>query len=156
MKSPRASRPHMPGYGIAPSRKGLLPWSWAEERLRSSHNYWISTARPDGRPHCVGVWGIWSAGRFYFSSGRESVKSRNLLAQPYCVVCTENASQPVILEGRAKVMKEKPNFRLRAAYKQKYKYDLDPAMGYIFVLTPKVAFGLVEYQMTKTATRWKF
>ncbi len=32
---PRASRPYMPGYGIldAASGKGLLPWSWASERL---------------------------------------------------------------------------------------------------------------------------
>jgi hypothetical protein len=99
---------------------------------------------------------VWFAGRFYFSSGRESVKSRNLLGQPYCVICTENAAQPVVLEGIARVMTEPPNFRLRAAYQQKYKYDLDPAMGPIFVLEPKVAFGFVEYQMQKTATRWRF
>jgi hypothetical protein len=41
-------------------------------------------------------------------------------------------------------------------YKAKYKYDLDPAMGSVFAVTPKVAFGLIEYQMTKTATRWSF
>jgi hypothetical protein len=155
-KNPKSSRPHMPGYGIAPSRKGLLLWKWAADRLSKSHNYWIATTRADGRPHCVGVWGVWFAGRFYFSSGRESVKSRNLLGQPYCVICTENAAQPVVLEGIARVMTEPPNFRLRAAYQQKYKYDLDPAMGPIFVLEPKVAFGFVEYQMQKTATRWRF
>ena len=30
MATPRADRPHMPGYGIAAERAGLLPWSWAE------------------------------------------------------------------------------------------------------------------------------
>lgn len=146
----------MPGYGITPSRKGLLSWKWAEDRLRNSHNYWISTTRADGRPHCMGVWGVWFAGRFYFSSGRESVKSRNLLKQPYCVITTENAAEPVVLEGIAQVMAESPSARLCAGYKDKYTYDLDPAMGHIFVLTPKVAFGLVEYKMTDTATRWTF
>ena len=35
MTEPTASRPHMPGYGIldADRGKGLLPWSWAKERL---------------------------------------------------------------------------------------------------------------------------
>ena len=50
---PKASRPYMPGYGIldAQSGKGLLPWSWAVERLSDGHNYWVETTRPDGRPH---------------------------------------------------------------------------------------------------------
>ncbi len=133
-----------------------MPWKWAATRLTKSHNYWIATVRPDGRPHCVGVWGVWYGGRYYFSSGRESVKSRNLSKNPYCVITTDNASQPVILEGEAREMTVAPPAPLRAAYKKKYKYDLDPAMGPIFSVTPKVAFGLVEYQMVKTATRWRF
>ncbi len=146
----------MPGYGIVPADQGeLLPWSWAEERLAGSHNYWISTTRADGRPHCVGVWGVWVAGTFYFSSGAESLKTRNLRKQSYCVITTENASQPVILEGTASQISDAPP-EAAAAYKTKYGYDLDPAMGPIFLLTPQVAFGLIEYQMVKTATRWKF
>ncbi len=146
----------MPGYGIVPADQGeLLPWGWAEERLVGSHNYWISTVRPDGRPHCVGVWGVWSEEQFWFSSGAESRKTRNLLRNAYCVICTENASQPVVLEGQARQMAA-PAASAAALYKAKYKYDLDPAMGPIFAVTPKVAFGLIEYQMMKTATRWSF
>ena len=37
----------------------LLPWEWAEQRLRKSHNYWITTAKPDGTPHTMVVWGLW-------------------------------------------------------------------------------------------------
>ena len=35
MPGPKASRPQMPGYGIADAGKGsgLLPWRWARERL---------------------------------------------------------------------------------------------------------------------------
>jgi hypothetical protein len=38
---PRASRPSMPGYGIVgpDEGRGLLPWSWADERLTASHDY---------------------------------------------------------------------------------------------------------------------
>jgi hypothetical protein len=146
----------MPGYGIVPADQGeLLPWSWAEERLAGSHNYWISTVRADGRPHCMGVWGVWSEDEFWFSSGVESLKTRNLLQNASCVICTENASQPVVLEGTAR-QEAAPTASAEALYKAKYEYDLDPAMGLIFAVTPKVAFGLIEYQMIKTATRWSF
>ena len=38
---PAADRPHMPGYGIrGPAEgSGLLPWSWAVERLRAARNF---------------------------------------------------------------------------------------------------------------------
>jgi hypothetical protein len=154
--APKADRPHMPGYGIVPADQGeLLSWGWAEERLTGSHNYWISTVRADGRPHCMGVWGVWSEGEFWFSSGAESLKTRNLLKNAYCVICTEKASEPVVLEGTAR-QEALPSTSAAALYKDKYKYDLDPATGPIFAVTPKVAFGLVEYEMTKTATRWSF
>jgi hypothetical protein len=42
---PVARRPHMPGYGVlgAAEGSGLLAWSWADERLRASHDYWLAT-----------------------------------------------------------------------------------------------------------------
>src|SRR5947209_13693831 len=90
---PQSSRPHMPGYGLPKGNKGLLPWSWAEQRLKQSHNFWISTTRPDGRPHTMIVWGLWLDGVFYFSSGRRSRKAKNLAANPRCVICTEKAHE---------------------------------------------------------------
>ncbi|TME13797.1 MAG: pyridoxamine 5'-phosphate oxidase, partial [Chloroflexi bacterium] len=55
MTAPIASRPHMPGYGIlgAGEGTGLLPWSWAQERLEQSHDYWVATSGADGRPHVM-------------------------------------------------------------------------------------------------------
>ena len=100
-RAPKSSRPHMPGYGLPEDNKGLLPWKWAEQRLTKSHNYWISTVRPDGRPHTMVVWGLWLANAFYFSTGRDSRKSHNLKANPNCVVCNELAHEAVIVEGVA-------------------------------------------------------
>ena len=73
-KSPKASRPHMPGYGMPKGTKGLLTWAWAEERLLASHNYYLTTVRPDGTPHVMPLWGIWVDERLYFSTGAKSVK----------------------------------------------------------------------------------
>ena len=59
--SPRASRPDMPEYGLlaADQGQGLLPWEWAQQRLETSHNYWLATTRTGGRPHMTTVWGVW-------------------------------------------------------------------------------------------------
>ena len=75
----------MPGYGISDSAEGILPWSWAAERLSQAHNYFVATARPDGRPHVMPVWGLWLDDAFYFSTGASSRKARNLAANPRCV-----------------------------------------------------------------------
>ena len=72
----------MPGYGISESLDGVLPWSWAEERLRSSRNFWVSSTWPDGRPHAMPVWAVWLDGALYFSTASNSAKARNLLAKP--------------------------------------------------------------------------
>src|ERR1700704_2759420 len=98
-QAPKAGRPRMPGYGMPTGTEGLLPWKWAEDRLRSSHNYYVMTVRPDATPHAMPVWGIWVDERFYFSTGAQSVKARNLAANTSCVVCTDNPAEAVIVEG---------------------------------------------------------
>ena len=71
---PKASRPYMPGYGIQGPTEGtgLLPWSWAVERLTSSHDYWVATVDRDGKPAVMPVWGAWFGGAVWFSSARFS------------------------------------------------------------------------------------
>jgi nitroimidazol reductase NimA-like FMN-containing flavoprotein (pyridoxamine 5'-phosphate oxidase superfamily) len=99
---PKASRPHMTGYGVPESLEGTLPWEWARERISKSHNYWLTTVRGDGAPHTMVVWGIWLDASYYFSTSATSRKARNLQQNPNCVVCTENAEEAVILEGVAR------------------------------------------------------
>jgi nitroimidazol reductase NimA-like FMN-containing flavoprotein (pyridoxamine 5'-phosphate oxidase superfamily) len=151
----------MPGYGVLPPEggRGLLPWSWAEERLVTSHNYWLATARPDGTPHLMPVWGVWVEGRLYFSTGRASRKARHLFARPQCSASTEGAAEAVILEGHAKEVR--PDAIGRAvfdAYEQKYGRPLAPELGPIFALRPLTVFGFIEHEaeFSGTATRWTF
>jgi PPOX class probable F420-dependent enzyme len=86
----------MPGYGIVgPTQgSGLLPWSWAEERLTASRNYWVASSWPDGRPHAMPVWGIWHDGALWFSSSRQSRKARNLAADPRVAISIVDHEQP--------------------------------------------------------------
>lgn len=161
--SPKASRPHMPGYGLPEGIKGLLPWKWAEERLKESHNYWVATARPDGRPHVMIVWGLWLDGVFYFSSGRQSRKAKNLTENPHCVIATEHAEAAVIVEGvTEEVLDVAFRRKFIRIYERKYKFDMsgfekdmlnlkEPVYG----VRPRAVFGLDEKKTLNTATWWK-
>ena len=158
--TPESSRPYMPGYGIldANSGRGLLPWSWAEDRLSNAHNYWIATTCPDGRPHCMPVWGVWFDSTFYFSTGQRSRKARNLGANPRCVVCPERAGEAVILEGVAEeVMSPSLLRRFKEAYDTKYQWDMDASQGGIYAVRPSVAFAFIENadDFPGSATRWR-
>ena len=156
--SPVASRPYMPGYGLPAHTKGMLPWKYANDRLTRSRNYFLATTRPDGSPHVMPIWGIWVDSVFYFSTGRESRKARNLAANAHCVVCTDRAEAAAILEGVAAEVSDAALFKkLDAPYHKKYKpWHLDPKMGPIFAVQPRMVFGLDEKKTLNSAARWKF
>jgi hypothetical protein len=160
---PKASRPMMPGYGIPQTTKGLLPWKWAEQRLRKSHNYWITTVKPDGSPHTMVVWGLWMDGAFLFCTGKESRKTKNLAKNPRCVVATELAEEAVIIEGVAEDVALPVRRVFLKKYTPKYKFDMKEmekdilAMKEpVFAVRPHIAFGLYEKKFMSSATRWKF
>lgn len=156
--SPKATRPHMPGYGVPISHKGLLPWKWAEQRLTNSHNYWMITTRPDGVPHAMPVWGVWTDSAFCFSTGRDSRKAKNLANNPNCVICNELAREAVILEGTAQEITNPALIQqLARPYHRKYKpWKLDPSLGPVFLVRPRVVFAMYEKKFAEAATRWEF
>ncbi len=104
-------------------------------------------------------------GTFYFGSGPRSRKARNLAANPNVVVHLESGDDVVILEGIAEEFANpEPSLfaRIADAYAAKY---LDPETGQEFRLSdvegmyavhPRVAFGWLERDFPRTATRWSF
>lgn len=152
----------MPGYGLLGPDEGtgLLPWQWAEERLTSSRNYWVVSLWPDGRPHAMPVWGLWHEGAFWFSSSKGSRKARNLAADPRCVVTTEDAADPVVIEGSAELVSEPDALATilaleNAKYDTNYTIDLlDPDVNAVYRVRPRWAFGLRHDDFTGSPTRW--
>jgi Pyridoxamine 5'-phosphate oxidase len=158
-KQPVASRPAIPAdYGISKSTKGMLNWSWARERLTKSHNYVIVTVRPDGRPHAMGMHGLWFGDAFYFGTGETTRKAKNLAANPNCTLVNERLDELIIVEGTAEqVGYDALPPALSAASKKKYGWPYDPRMGgVIFKVTPRVVFALPEKQFATAPTRWEF
>lgn len=155
----------MPGYGLVGPEEGsgLLPWRWARDRLDASHDYWLVTSWPDGRPHAMPVWGVWDDDdTLLFTSAGRSRKVRNLLADPRCVVTTEDPQEPVIVEGVAETVTDAAVLRrtigaINAKYASALTVDfLDPAVNATVRVRPVWAFGLRHDDFTGSPTRWRF
>jgi PPOX class probable F420-dependent enzyme len=152
----------MPDYGISDGPDGLLPWSFASQRMAAARNYWIGSTRPDGRPHAAPVWGVWLDDVLYFGTGPGSVKARNLAANPALAVHLESGDEVVILEGEARWLTQvDPALWQRIADHYAAKYDgfrPDPPspQGPFVALRPTIAFGWLEQDFVRSATRWSF
>lgn len=142
----------------------LLAWDWAEQRLITARNYWIATTRPDGRPHCRPVWGVWLAGGLWFSTG--SLAGRNLARNERISMNLEGGDEVVIVEGAARpVAAHAALAAMCEAYSPKYDYPITPATdgtvrdtagtgGPVWQVVPHVVFGWA--QDMSAPTRWTF
>src|SRR5258708_40162554 len=84
-------------YGSEP-----IPWSRAVEQLEdisTNKTFWLATTRPDGRLHVAGLGALWDDGKFYFTSGDGTRKSRNLAENPDCVVSVALPNLDLVVEG---------------------------------------------------------
>jgi hypothetical protein len=149
----------MSSYGVPVSMTGTQPWARAQKRFAASHNYWLSTVHPDGRPSATAVWGVWLDGKLWFSCSTDSRKAKNLASNPACVVTTDQAEDAVIVEGHAAPVRGRVKLLpMVRAYKKKYAWDMNPDGAGYFIVTPRVAFAFTERadQFAKTATRYTF
>jgi general stress protein 26 len=61
-------------------------WEDIDRRLTEAQLYWIVTVRSTGRPHAVPICGVWREGAFFFCTGDDEQKMRNLEHDPHVVV----------------------------------------------------------------------
>ncbi len=161
---PHATRPSPGDYFLAADQgTGLLPYRYAIERLERDRNYWLATSGTDSTPHCMPVWGIWTDGRFVFSTGPRTKKARNLNANPKAVLHLESGAEVVVVECRAREVSDPDALEaFRVVYNAKYQWDFTPEQlsgGGVYELRPTKAFawrGDHGEQFSGTATRWTF
>ncbi|SRR6266498_101776 len=143
--------------------QGFIPWIKIEHWLQAFRSIWISTTRPNGRPHAVPVWYIWDGRNLYFISARNLQKSRNLKGQPWIVVHAGDGDDVIILEGLAQIVTDKEELdRIDEAYSAKY---VDPGSGaQATIFEPDVDLYRVavkhvmawEYGTVANRTDWEF
>jgi nitroimidazol reductase NimA-like FMN-containing flavoprotein (pyridoxamine 5'-phosphate oxidase superfamily) len=66
------------------SEEGARATDWAEGRrqIENAEVFWLSTVRPDGRPHVTPLLAVWFDGAMYFCTGPGERKAKNLGENP--------------------------------------------------------------------------
>jgi general stress protein 26 len=147
--------------------------SWAEARqlLEAAEVYWLTTVRPDGRPHVTPLLAVWLDGALYFSTGTSNPKAKNLVQNAHCILTTGcNAlaeGLDLVVEGDAAIVRDEAMLqRVADTYVAKYGPDWrftvrDGAfhggggnIAMVYEVTPTAAFGFRKG--TFSQTRWRF
>lgn len=151
------SRPYTEGsYGIPEGQDGMLTWDFVTEAMSDDLFYWITTIRPDGKPHVRPTWGVWVDETFYCGGGERTRWIRNLSTNPDIVVHREDAEEVVIIEGTAERIDEETVDtalieQVDTAYED--KYDVRHGTPF-FAVRPAFVFAWSNFPTD--ASRWKF
>lgn len=153
------------------SSRDATPTAWADARqqLEEAEIFWLSTVRPDGRPHVAPLPAIWLDGALYFCTGELERKAKNLADNANCILTTgRNSMQEgldLVVEGEAvQVSDEVLLQRLADLWLSKYDWSYDVQDGafngdggraLVFELAPTTAFGFAKGGPF-SQTRWRF
>src|SRR5215218_3185183 len=152
-------------------RSHPLPWSEAERRMAGGGWFWLATVRPDGAPHVMRLFAAWANTSFFIASKDRARKSRNLEAEPRCVITTDTGDLHVIVEGIAEHVRDATALQraasaLEVVYGWPTRVDGDhldadygaPTSGgppyEVYEVTPTKAFALPTDGESTTPTRW--
>jgi len=158
-------------YGDEP-----MPWSRALDELNKFQSgpgvaCFLSTTRPDGRPHVTGVGAVWLDDRFYFTSGAGTRKSQNLTTNPNCAIALTLPDMDLVVEGTAAIVRDNGTLERLARELNEQGWpatvkdgaltadysapSAGPPPWDLYVMTPSVAVG-VAYKEPYGAMRWQF
>ena len=160
------------------STKGAAPTGWSEARthLQAAPVFWVSTVRPDGRPHVTPLLAVWLDDALYFCTGASERKAKNLERNRHCILMTGcNAFDhglDLVVEGdAARVSDDATLGRIAEAYVSKYGADwrftvrdgsffhqgaregAEPVL--VFAVAPVKALGFRKGEEF-SQTRWRF
>lgn len=148
------------------------PTSWArvEELLSAPRTFWISTVRPDGRPHVTPLIAVWRDGVLHFATGPAERKALNLARNAEVVLTTGDATWDdgcdVVVEGTAVRITDEDRLRdlagaWEATYGSFWKFDVrdgafsgDGGAAWVFGVAPRTVFAFAKGDPSGQ-TRWR-
>ncbi len=148
-----------------------VEWPQARQLLASAELSWLTTVRPDGRPHVTPLISVWSDDAVWFSTGAQERKALNLDANVHCVLTTGSNSlhggTDIVVEGTARRVTDEAALRpVAEAYEAKYgsdwHYDIregafaGPAgnLASVYRLAPKTVFAFNKAPYSQTRYRF--
>jgi hypothetical protein len=79
------------------------------------HTFWLATINPDGSPHVTGIGAEWHDGSFWFETGKDTRKGRNLARDSRCTLSVATDEFDLIVEGDAHVVTDRATVAEMAA-----------------------------------------
>lgn len=157
------------------SSDGARPTSWghALEDLSAASVFWLSTVRPDGRPHVTPLLAVWLDDALYFCTGPSERKAKNLELNPHCILTTGGNTLDgldIVVEGEAQQVSDAVELgRIAEAYATKYPQDVTQPSGtwfglddairsgasLVYRVSPSTVFGFAKGK-SFSQTRWRF
>jgi nitroimidazol reductase NimA-like FMN-containing flavoprotein (pyridoxamine 5'-phosphate oxidase superfamily) len=148
------------------------PWLVARAILEKAEIYWLSTVRPDGRPHVTPLAAVWHDNAIVFCTGPTERKARNLEQNRQVVFTTGcntiEQGTDVVIEGKAEPVTDEAKLQeLADAYVAKYgeifRFDVrdqafhsdDGGRALVFEVKPRKGFAFGKGDAF-SQTRWRF
>jgi nitroimidazol reductase NimA-like FMN-containing flavoprotein (pyridoxamine 5'-phosphate oxidase superfamily) len=157
------------------SSPGATPTDWAEGRrhIEEAEVFWLSTVRPDGRPHVTPLLAVWHDDAMYFCTGADERKAKNLKQNPQCILTTgQNGLDglDVVVAGRVAEVGDGAELeQVASTYESKYGNRVSAPEGTWFGLSDAIRTGeVLVYRVAPTTilgfakgeqfsqTRWRF
>ncbi len=105
------------------------PWEVGRDHVAGAETFWISTVRPDGRPHVTPLIAVWHDEAIWFTTGPQERKARNLAKNAACILTTgrselSEGGLDVVLEGAAEQITDDAALQpVAEAFAAKYGID---------------------------------
>jgi nitroimidazol reductase NimA-like FMN-containing flavoprotein (pyridoxamine 5'-phosphate oxidase superfamily) len=146
-------------------------WEEAREQLVRAETFWLSTVRPDGRPHVTPLLAVWRDEALHFCTGAGEQKAGNLAANRHCVLTTGvnllREGLDVVVEGVAERVTDHGALKaladaFEAKYGSEWRFEVrdeafhseEGGRALVFAVAPVRAFGFRKGEYSQT--RWKF
>jgi len=149
-----------------------VPWATTQEALAAAELSWLTTVRPDGRPHVTPLITVTEGPVVHFCTGAEERKCRNIVENPHVVLTTGANSWKggldVVVEGHAARVTGPEALRriadgLVAKYGEEWRFEVGdgvflhpgtPNEAVVFAVDPTTVFAFGKAPHTQTRHRF--
>ena len=137
------------------------------------HTCWLATINADGSPHVTGIGALWVDDAFWFETGEQTRKARNVARDPRCTLSLATREFDLVVEGDARQVTDlsvvatmaerwaeggwpcRVDESGRALTADFSAPSAGPPPWYVYRITPRAATALATTG-SGGATRWHF
>jgi len=136
------------------------PWTHALDVIERSEVFWLSTVRPDGRPHVTPLLAAWHGDALYFTTGPQERKALNLAGNDRCAITTGTNTLrglDVTIEGGARLVTDvRERDVVAGAFEGKYGAHMTSPSGTWHGLGDLIRSGGVQLYRVEPAVGFAF